>query len=216
MPKAVNSRNLHSNAVKPSDSSLNVSLEIESPGPSRVFQATNLQFRGSSRALCDNRQGLTLPVFRPVFRPSTTPPGAGSGRSPRPWRSTPIRSSTSARAISPHLNVIERFWRVLWLRAMHNRLFDHLAARRPSVRNSLRDLQTARGPVAECETRPANRKASGVWCLTLRLLLRIGRRNSSDLTPRLLLRIGRLSRGRRGHRQLLGLRSRSHGHLSQR
>jgi transposase len=64
----------------------------------------------------------------------------------------------------PHLNVIERFWRVLRRRAMHNRLFDHLADRRPSVRNSLRDFQTARGLVrgpiaAKSETRPANRKA---------------------------------------------------------
>ncbi len=87
---------------------------------------------------------------------------------------------------------------------MHNRLFDHVADRHPSVRNSLRNFQTSCGlvrrPVAKSETRPANLNASGVWCLTLRLLLRSGR----------------LSRGRRSHWQLLGLRRRSHDHLTQR
>ena len=65
---------------------------------------------------------------------------------------------------SPHLNVIERFWRVLRRRATHNRLFDHMADLKRSIRNSLCYFQTVRGRVrslvAKSYTRPANRKAS--------------------------------------------------------
>jgi transposase len=65
---------------------------------------------------------------------------------------------------SPHLNVIERFWRVLRRRATHNRLFDRLADLRRSIRSSLCYFQTVRGRVrrlvAGCYTRPANQKAS--------------------------------------------------------
>jgi transposase len=65
---------------------------------------------------------------------------------------------------SPHLNPIERFWRVLRRRATHNRLFDTLGDLRRSVRNSLCYFQTVRGRVrglvAKCYTCPENRKAS--------------------------------------------------------
>jgi transposase len=65
---------------------------------------------------------------------------------------------------SPHLNVIERFWRVLRRRATHNRLFDRLTDLRRSVRNSLCYFRTVRGRVrglvAKGYTRPGNRKAS--------------------------------------------------------
>ena len=45
---------------------------------------------------------------------------------------------------SPHLNVIERLWRVLRRRATHNRLFDSLNDLKHSIRNSLRYFQTVR------------------------------------------------------------------------
>jgi transposase len=65
---------------------------------------------------------------------------------------------------SPHLNVIERFWRVLRRRATHNRLFDHLADLKRSIRSSLCYFQTVRGRVrslvAKRSARPTNRKAS--------------------------------------------------------
>jgi transposase len=65
---------------------------------------------------------------------------------------------------SPHLNVIERFWRVLRRRATHNRLFDRLADLKRSVRNNLSYFQTVRGRVrslvAKSYTRPANQKVS--------------------------------------------------------
>ena len=62
----------------------------------------------------------------------------------------------------PHLNVIERFWRVLRRRATHNRLFDHLADLRRSVRNRLYDFQTARGRVARiCKPAPHSGKIRG-------------------------------------------------------
>ena len=65
---------------------------------------------------------------------------------------------------SPHLNAIERFWRVLRRRATHNRLFDHLTDLKRSLRNNLCYFQTVRGRVrglvAKCYTRPENRKAS--------------------------------------------------------
>jgi transposase len=65
---------------------------------------------------------------------------------------------------SPHLNPIERFWRVMRRRATHNRLFDTLGDLRRSVRNSLCYFQTVRGRVrglvAKCYTCPENRKAS--------------------------------------------------------
>jgi transposase len=65
---------------------------------------------------------------------------------------------------SPHLNVVERFWRVLRRRATHNRLFDGLADLKRSIRSSLCYFQTVRGRVrslvGKCYTRIANRKAS--------------------------------------------------------
>jgi transposase len=65
---------------------------------------------------------------------------------------------------SPHLNVIERFWRVLRRRATHNRLFDHLSDLKSSVRNSVRYFQTVRGRmhrlVAKSYNRPENQNAS--------------------------------------------------------
>jgi transposase len=65
---------------------------------------------------------------------------------------------------SPHLNPIERFWRVLRRRATHHRLFDTLGDLRRSVRDSLCYFQTVRGRVrglvAKCDTGPENRKAS--------------------------------------------------------
>lgn len=48
---------------------------------------------------------------------------------------------------SPHLNVIERLWRVLRRRATHNRLFDTMAALRRALRASLCYYQTVRRKV---------------------------------------------------------------------
>jgi transposase len=45
---------------------------------------------------------------------------------------------------SPHLNPVERFWRVLRRRATHNRLFDTLADLKASIRASLCYFQTVR------------------------------------------------------------------------
>ena len=45
---------------------------------------------------------------------------------------------------SPNLNVIERFWKKLWRRATHNRLFDTIADLKGSVRASLCYFQTIR------------------------------------------------------------------------
>ena len=65
---------------------------------------------------------------------------------------------------SPHLNVIERFWRWLRRRATHNRLFDSLADLKRSLRASLCYFQTVRGKVrslvARSYARPTNQKAS--------------------------------------------------------
>jgi transposase len=65
---------------------------------------------------------------------------------------------------SPHLNVIERFWRLLRRRATHNRLFEGLSDLKRSLRASLCYFQTARGRirslVAGCYSRPADQKAS--------------------------------------------------------
>ncbi len=65
---------------------------------------------------------------------------------------------------SPHVNAIERFWRVLRRRATHNRFFDRLADLRRSVRNNLCYFQTVRGRVrslvAQCYTRLANQNVS--------------------------------------------------------
>jgi transposase len=65
---------------------------------------------------------------------------------------------------SPHLNVIERLWRVLRRRATHNRLLNQLADLKRSIRNSLCYFQAVRGRVRSLisrrSTRPANRKAS--------------------------------------------------------
>ena len=45
---------------------------------------------------------------------------------------------------SPHLNPIERLWKLLRRRATHNRLFDTLAHLRQSIRSSLSYFQTMR------------------------------------------------------------------------
>jgi hypothetical protein len=47
-------------------------------------------------------------------------------------------------AYSPHLNPIERLWKVLRRRATHNRLFDTLADLKRSIRASLCYFQTVR------------------------------------------------------------------------
>src|SRR5919107_3182194 len=58
---------------------------------------------------------------------------------------------------SPHLNVIERFWRWLRRRATHNRLFASLADLKRALRASLCYFQTVKGRlrrlVAKCYTR---------------------------------------------------------------
>ena len=65
---------------------------------------------------------------------------------------------------SPHLNVIERFWRRLRRRATPNRLFEGLGDLKRSLRASLCYFQTVRGRikslVAGCYSRPADQKAS--------------------------------------------------------
>ena len=48
---------------------------------------------------------------------------------------------------SPHLNVIERFWRKLRRRATHNRLFETMAALRQTLRRNLCYFQTLRHKV---------------------------------------------------------------------
>ena len=65
---------------------------------------------------------------------------------------------------SPHLNVIERFWKLLRRRASHNRLFEGLSDLKRSLRASLCYFQTARrrikSLVAGCYSHPENQKAS--------------------------------------------------------
>src|SRR5207244_12379033 len=48
---------------------------------------------------------------------------------------------------SPHLNVVERFWRVLRRRATHNRLFTSMASFRVTLRNNICYFQTMRHKV---------------------------------------------------------------------
>ena len=65
---------------------------------------------------------------------------------------------------SPHLNVIERFWRRLRRRATHNRLFEGLGDLKRSLRASLCYFQTVRGRIASlvagCYSSTADQKAS--------------------------------------------------------
>ena len=65
---------------------------------------------------------------------------------------------------SPHLNVIERFWKRLRRRATHNRLFEGLGDLKRSLRASLCYFQTVRGRikslVAGCYSRHADQNAS--------------------------------------------------------
>ena len=57
---------------------------------------------------------------------------------------------------SPHLNVVERLWRVLRRRATHNRLFDTMAALRRALRASLCYYQTVRHKVLSLIRAPRN------------------------------------------------------------
>jgi transposase len=65
---------------------------------------------------------------------------------------------------SLHLNVIERFWKLLRRRASHNLLFEGLGDLKRSLRASLCYFQRVRGRikslVAGCYSQPANQKAS--------------------------------------------------------
>jgi transposase len=80
------------------------------------------------------------------------------------WAECPHLEVYRLPSSSPHLNPIERFWRVRRRRATHNRRFDTLGDLRRSVRNSLCSFPTVRGRVrglvAKCYTCPENRKAS--------------------------------------------------------
>src|SRR5512134_1353796 len=57
---------------------------------------------------------------------------------------------------SPHLNVVERLWRVLRRRATHNRLFATMAALRRALRASLCYYQTLRHKVRSLIRAPKN------------------------------------------------------------
>jgi transposase len=57
---------------------------------------------------------------------------------------------------SPHLNVIERLWRVLRRRASHNRLFETMAMLRRALRASLCYYQTLRHKVLSLVRAPKN------------------------------------------------------------
>ncbi len=65
---------------------------------------------------------------------------------------------------SPHLNDIERFWKLLRRRATHNRLFEGLSNLKRSLRASLCYFQMVRGRIesldAGCYCRPENQKVS--------------------------------------------------------
>ena len=57
---------------------------------------------------------------------------------------------------SPHLNVVERLWRVLRRRATHNRLFETMADLRQSLRASLCYYQTLRHKIRSLIRAPKN------------------------------------------------------------
>jgi hypothetical protein len=57
---------------------------------------------------------------------------------------------------SPHLNVVERLWRVLRRRATHNRLFETMAALRRALRAGLCYYQTLRHKVRSLIRAPQN------------------------------------------------------------
>ncbi len=57
---------------------------------------------------------------------------------------------------SPHLNVIERLWRVVRRRATHNRLFETMATLRRALRASLCYYQTLRHKVLSLIRAPQN------------------------------------------------------------
>ena len=61
---------------------------------------------------------------------------------------------------SPHLNVIERFWKLLRRRASHNRLFEGLGDLKRSLRASLCYFQTVRSRVASLVEKSFRRKAT--------------------------------------------------------
>lgn len=61
---------------------------------------------------------------------------------------------------SPHLNPIERFWRVLRRRATHNRLFTTRAELRHTLRQNLCSYQSMRQKVLSLIERPRKKKKS--------------------------------------------------------
>ena len=63
---------------------------------------------------------------------------------------------------SPHLNSIERFWRVLRRRATHNRLFLTMAELRTALRANLCYFYTMRHKVLSLLQSPRKRKAAKV------------------------------------------------------
>lgn len=63
---------------------------------------------------------------------------------------------------SPHLNVVERLWRVLRRRATHNRLFLSMAALRTALRASFCYFHTMRHKVLSLLLSPRKQKAAKV------------------------------------------------------
>jgi hypothetical protein len=61
---------------------------------------------------------------------------------------------------SPHLNLIERFWRVLRRRATHNRLFETMAELRIALRASFCYFHTMRHKVLSLIHSPRKKKAA--------------------------------------------------------
>lgn len=59
---------------------------------------------------------------------------------------------------SPHLNVVERFWRLLRRRATHNRLCATMATLRATLRNNLSYFQTLRHKMLSLIESPRKKK----------------------------------------------------------
>jgi transposase len=85
-----------------------------------------------------------------------------------PWhRGDPIKEVLAAHShvrlyrlpsYSPQLNVMERFWRKLRRRATHNRLLEHMAALRKTLRQNLCYFQTIRAKVLSMLEEPRKKK----------------------------------------------------------
>jgi DDE superfamily endonuclease len=112
--------------------------------------------------LCDIARAYPATLGKPVILTIDNAPWHQGGAITEVLAAHPHLQLYRLPSYSPHLNAIERFWRVLRRRATHNRLFLSMAELRTALRASLRYFHTMRHKVLSLLQSPRKLKAAKV------------------------------------------------------